>query len=491
MKIEFSSASTKSEAVCIFFPEISEGKKKNTEIATYKKWAKAMLSEAFAKKIETRMQSGDFSGKAKEVVQIFSDKNPEKKFFLIGTGSGKEALDIRKSAALAIKAVKKAKAQTAECILPKEMDFREIILGLGLGNYEFKVGKKEEGAVEVKKVTIVSNKKIAKGQYASEISLVESICLTRDMVNLPTNLMTPEILAERAKEIGKGLRNPVKVTVLDEKKIEKLNMGGLLNVARGAANRPKVVVFEYYGDKKSQEKLCLAGKGVCFDSGGYNLKPTSGILTMKMDMAGAATVCGIFDWIAKNKPKKNIIGIIGAVENMINGEAYRPGDIITMMNGQTCKITNTDAEGRLVLADCLHYMTTTHKPTRVMDFATLTGACIVALGNTITGLVTNDDAFVNDIQKSAKSVNEDVWQLPLNDFLRSKIKETECDIQNWTAGVSAGASMAGAFLENFVNDTPWVHADIAGTAYHDAGNELHPKGATGAMVETLVKYIEG
>jgi leucyl aminopeptidase len=230
---------------------------------------------------------------------------------------------------------------------------------------------------------------------------------------------------------------------------------------------------------------------VCFDSGGYNLKPTKHIEAMHSDMAGAATVMGIFHWLAATQPKVHVIGVLGAVENMVSGNAFKPGDIITLGNGQTCEITNTDAEGRLVLADCLHHVVTKYKPTKIIDFATLTGACVAALGYDITGLMTNDASFLKSVSHSAEKCDERVWELPIIPVFREKIKSEVADLQCWTAGVSAGASMAGAFLENFVQKTPWVHCDIAGTAYHEtSGDELSPRGATGVLVQTVCEWLK-
>lgn len=440
--------------------------------------------------IACRIKDEDFKGEKNEVLRVFlNESSSSQKIWLVGYGKDDKPLDIMKAAGVAVRQTKVSKPKKIGFVLPTNMDVHTVVKGALLGNYEFKVGDKSKqfSPTELK---IFTEQKITTKDLSSTISLAESMCFTRDLVNMPANLMKPDDVTLQAKNFTKGLRNPVKLTVLSKKQLAKLKMGGILAVGQGSVSDTKVLVFEYYGDKKNKETLALVGKGVCYDTGGYSLKPTSGMVDMKMDMAGSATVLGVFKWIAENRPAKNIIGVVGLVENMISGDAYLPGDIITLMNGQTCRITNTDAEGRLVLADCLHYVKTKYKPSKIIDFATLTGAVIRAIGENITGVFTNEEKFLAQFRQSASSVQEDTWQLPLNDEYRDCIKDTEADIVNWTDKVKAGSSMAAGFLSNFVGDTPWIHCDIAGTAYYDKGNQLQPGGASGVMVSSVVNLIQ-
>ncbi|PID70766.1 hypothetical protein CSB37_01625 [bacterium DOLZORAL124_38_8] len=458
-----------------------------------KKWNKSayadLLPANILNDIAEKIKNKHFEGKEKELLQIFP-ANETRNVFLVGTGNQDTKLDFRKVIGSAIRHAQNKKLTTLAFVLGKNMCAKCTTIASLLANYQFSRQTKHE-TVSIEAVQIVAQTDLKTSDVSEEIFLAESVNKTRDLVNAKANEITPEAFVAKAKELGKGLRNPLKVRVFDYKKLEKLKYGGILGVSQGSSTKPAMVVFEYFGGKKDEAPQALVGKGVCFDSGGYNLKPTGSIETMHCDMAGAANVFGVFNWIKETKPKINVVGVVGLVENMVSGTSYHPGDIITMANEQTCLITNTDAEGRLVLADCLHHAVETYKPARIMDFATLTGACIRALGDHITGLVTNDHKFLSEIKKSADVAQESVWELPLNKFFRSKIKDEVADLQNWTAGVNAGASMAGAFLENFVDSTPWVHFDIAGTAYHEKqGNELHPVGATGAIVPTVIEYLK-
>jgi leucyl aminopeptidase len=486
MEITVSSTLSVSNAVFVFLPE--ENKKNLNALFG------GLLPKSIEKEILARVGDKDFEGVLKEMLPLFLMEKvlkelKTKKFFLVGLGKGKDLLDHRKAAGLAIRQAKKLKAKKIVFILPKGMDTGRAINGGMLGNYEFKVGDTSK-RFSPEKLTIVTTEKINADTVKSQIALGKATLFTQELVNLPANIADPDYLVEKAKEIAKLSKKSVSVTLFDQKKLKKMGAGALLGVAQGAASNPHMVVLEYNGGNKKDKPLAFVGKGVCFDSGGYNIKPTGRMETMHQDMAGAATVLGIFHWLAETQPKQNFVGVIGLVENMVSHSSYRPGDIITAMNGQTIRITNTDAEGRLVLADCLHYCHTTHKPSAIIDFATLTGAAVVALGLEITAIMGNDKPLLKKIEKAAESGDEQVWELPITDFFREKIKDTEADLQNWTDGVQAGSSMAGAFLQNFVGETPWVHVDFAGTAYREStGNEISPKGGTGVMLRTMTEMI--
>ena len=479
MKLVLNEDLNKFEILFIILPEKNWEKLYGSEIKT-----------ALKKEIKQLFEDKLFSGKLNENINLCSKFSEISQIILVGAGKLEELDDIRKIAGTIIKKAKKLKKSKLAIQAPKNLDIKRIISGIILGNYKFKIGDKKDFFTP-KKVNIISNDKITKNMLKDEINLAESQNLIRDLVNLPSNLMTPSILEEEAKKISKGLKNPLKFKSLGEKEMLKLGMGSLLSVGQGSKEESKLIIFEYFGGDKKDAPIAFVGKGVCFDSGGYNVKPTGHIEDMKTDMAGAATVLGLFNWIKTAKPQKNIIGVMGVVENLINGEAFKPGDIITAMNGDTIEITNTDAEGRLVLADALYYVNTKYKPAKIIDMATLTGACIVALGNEITGIMGNNKKLIQTISKCAEKNDELVWELPITKLFRKKIKGEIADLVNWTAGVSAGSSMAGAFLENFVGKTPWLHIDMAGTAYNGKyGNAYTQKGATGVMLRTLKSFIQ-
>lgn len=432
--------------------------------------------------IKQLLKSKDFEGKASEVLPLL---HHVPRVFLVGTGKSSQK-ELQEAGVVAIKEAQKRKYKSVSFVLPEKMKVLEVLLGALLGAYNFKIGETETSCSSIELVTKQKDLDIKPTQ-----TLGEAVNYTRDLVNTPADRVHPQFLAAEAKAIAKKGGAKFKVQVLGEKEAKKFGMGGLLAVGQGSDREVQLIVLEYNGAKKSEPTTALVGKGVCFDTGGYNLKVGKGIDDMKMDMGGAASVLGTIRWLAENKPKCNVIGVIGAVENMISAKAYRPGDILTMMNGKTVEITNTDAEGRLVLADALHYTVMKLKPSRIIDLATLTGAVIVALGDNIAGVMGNDEKLLTEVQKAAETVGEETWELPITDFFREKTKGSISDLVNWTAGVNAGSSMAGAFLQNFVGETPWLHIDIAGTAFSSSASGVNPKGATGTMVRTLVELLNG
>lgn len=479
MNISFSATIKKHSSLCVLVPE------KNGKAPKY-----PLLSSDVKKEIEERIKKKHFEGKLGECLELKTSEKNIERVFIVGQGKEKEFNNIRKSAGNAIRKIKKYKIKDVALLGPEGQDLEKIISGVVLGSYEFKIGDLSERFMP-EKITILSSSSSGNPKdLEAVIALAQSTNFLRDLVNLPANLMTPSVLAEKSKEVAQKNKK-IKVTVLGEKEILKNKMGALYSVGLGSEEESKVIVLEYYGGAKDEAPVAFLGKGVTFDSGGYNLKPTNHIETMKCDMTGAATVLGLFDWVAQTSPSKNIIGVIGAVENMVSRNAYKPGDIITAMNGKTIEITNTDAEGRLVLADCLFYTATKYKPRFMMDIATLTGAVGVALGNEITGVMGNDPSLLKKVKSCAEKEEEWVWELPLIDFFKEKTKGSISDLVNWTAGVSAGSSMGAAFLQNFIQDTPWVHFDIGSTAFHDkSGDELSPKGATGVMLRTFTQIVK-
>lgn len=307
--------------------------------------------------------------------------------------------------------------------------------------------------------------------------------LTRDLVNRPPQEITPMGFAGRAEAIAAecGLR----VEVFDQNRLEQERMRSMLAVSQGSSQPPCMVVVEHDGGGPNGPRLALVGKGVTFDSGGLSLKPTDGMLTMKCDMAGAATVLGAMDAIARLKLPVNVVGYMGLVENMPGASAFKLGDILTARNGVTIEVLNTDAEGRLVLADVLSYAVDAGVD-RIVDLATLTGACVVALGEDVSGAFTNDQSWCDTLLASAKAAGEDVWQMPMWDSYEDLIKGDVGDIKN-TGGRWGGAITAARFLKHFVADKPWVHLDIAGPAFASSNKPHREGGATGHMVKTLVE----
>ncbi|NMA83571.1 MAG: leucyl aminopeptidase, partial [Epulopiscium sp.] len=281
----------------------------------------------------------------------------------------------------------------------------------------------------------------------------------------------------------------IQVEIYGRDQIEELGMEAFLAVTEGSAEEPQFIVMTWNGEPNSDKKMALVGKGLTFDSGGYSLKPSAGMETMNTDMAGAASVIGAMKALALSKVEKNVVGIIAACENLISGAAYKPGDIIGSMSGKTIEVLNTDAEGRLTLADALWYAVKEVKADEVIDIATLTGACVVALADINTGAITNNESLMNEVKNAAEIAGEPVWELPTNDDYKELIKGTFGDLKN-TGGRGAGTITAGLFLQEFVDDTPWVHLDIAGTSHLSTARGYLPKGATGVPVKTLYYLVK-
>ena len=352
-------------------------------------------------------------------------------------------------------------------------------------NYKFDkyLSKKKEEFLEVSYLT---DKKVPKLIEGYELAKISNI--VKDLVNEQAEVLNPKELANRATKLGKEFGFDVEI--LDEKKAQKLGMNAYLSVARAAYHRPNVIVMRYKGDGKSKYTYGLVGKGLTYDTGGLSLKPTDSMLTMRCDMGGAATMIGTMCAIAKMKIKKNVTCVVAACENSIGPNAYRPGDILTAMNGKTIEVTNTDAEGRLTLADALTYIVRKEKVNEVIDAATLTGAVMVALGEDVTGVFTNDDKMARRVIDASENWNEYFWQMPMFDIYKKNLKSPYADMQN--TGVRWGGSTnAAKFLEEFVDDTKWVHLDIAGTAWASGANPYYcQKGATGQVFRTVYSYIK-
>ena len=367
-----------------------------------------------------------------------------------------------------------------------------FLFGFLLKSYSFQKYKKSNQRFIVKNINIFTSKNIKLKNFRNLDNLLTSINYTKDLVSEPANVLNPVSYADRCLELKKiGL----KVKVLDKQKIEKIGMDSLLGVSQGSVNEPRVVIFEL-NLKKNKKPTILVGKGVTFDTGGISLKPASGMEEMITDMTGSAVVVGSMINAALNKIKKPLVGIIGLVENMPDGKAQRPGDIVKSLSGQTIEVLNTDAEGRLVLADILTYVQKKYQPMEIIDFATLTGAIMVALGTYKAGLFSNNDILANKIFKSGEITKENVWRLPLGEEYDKDINSSRADMQN--IGSRYGGSITAAqFLQRFIeNKTPWAHIDIAGVSWTkktgmSESSSLHSPGATAFGVRLIYQFLLG
>lgn len=309
----------------------------------------------------------------------------------------------------------------------------------------------------------------------------------RDLVAEPANVLTPAAFADHCQRLGEEVG--LEVDVLEQADLERLGMRALLGVSQGSANEPYVVVMNWKGGAEGEPPVALVGKGVCFDTGGISLKPSGGMEEMKWDMGGAAAVFGAMKAIAGRKAKANVVAVLGLVENMPSGTAQRPGDVVKAMSGTTIEVINTDAEGRLVLADALHYTVERFGPKAMVDMATLTGAVIVALGHEQAGLFANDDAIAQQLIAAGDAVGERVWRLPMGPDYAKHIKSEIADIKNTGRAREAGATAGAVFLQRFVGDVPWAHIDIAGVAWSKRDLPLSAKGATGFGIRLLDRFV--
>ncbi|MFV1959367.1 MAG: leucyl aminopeptidase, partial [Planctomycetota bacterium] len=364
--------------------------------------------------------------------------------------------------------------------------------GALVGLYRFENHKREKAKTAVDALTVlVPRGEVGRGQKGAERGLVlgEAVCFARDLGNEPGNEATPTFLAERARRLATDLDLGVKI--LDEEDMKRLGMGALLAVSRGSAEPPRLIVLTYEPERRgSIDTVAIVGKGLTFDSGGISIKPSAKMEDMKFDMCGGAAVLATMQAVARLEVPVRVVGLVPASENLSGAAAYKPGDILTAMNGTTIEVKNTDAEGRLILADALAYVSTKLKPRpkAVVDVATLTGACVVALGDQFAGLVSNDSGLAARIEEAGKASGDLVWRLPLVDGYRKKLESAYADASN-LGGPGAGAITAAAFLEKFVGRLRWAHIDIAGMAWTDKQSPPFTKGATGFGVRVMTRLL--
>lgn len=478
---------------------------KKTDCLVVAVWEKSgpatstLLDDTLAAVASSVFKAGDIKGKAGETLLVpVSSHGKTERLLLVGAGDAAkfDAKAYRKLARAAMQALKKTAARSALFTLPeltisnRDTAWAVTQLTLEAGNayysYDCTKSKKAEAAT-LKSISLsvpadASRKSLEEALRAGQaISL--GMSTTRELGNLPGNICTPSYLGEQATELAKRYSS-VKVKVLGEKQMEKLGMGSLLSVGRGSEQESRLIVIEYKGAGKADSRpYCLVGKGITFDTGGISLKPGAGMDEMKFDMCGAASVIGTLTAVAELALPINVVAVIAAAENMPSSVATKPGDVVTSMSGKTIEILNTDAEGRLVLCDALTY-TERFKPKAVIDIATLTGACVIALGNHATGLFSNNDDLADALLDAGKQTHDRAWHMPLWDDYQKQLDSNFADMAN-IGGREGGSITAACFLSRFAKKFPWAHLDIAGTAWKSGS----AKGATGRPVPLLVQYL--
>jgi leucyl aminopeptidase len=460
-----------------------------------------ILDDAIGGLISNVIQTEEFAAKEGETAyfHLSGDGLKVQRLLLIGCGDrdGYKAAQLTQMAGTAARFLRSKNAKSI-AIAPRadgdiEKVAQTVIVGAIMGLFEpdkYRTKDKEERELERIEVIVEgADEKALQGGAERGRIIGESINFTRDLANEPGGHLTPTILAERAKDVAKEFG--LSIDVLDQKQMEKLGMGSLLGVSRGSDEPPKLIVMKYEPSRSTangNELLALVGKGITFDSGGISLKPGENMELMKYDMTGAATVIGAMRAISQLKPSVPVLGVAPCSENLPSGKATKPGDVLTAMTGKTIEVINTDAEGRLVLADALAYAKQLGA-TRIIDMATLTGAVSIALGDVNTAILGTDQALIDEVIDAGREVGEKFWQLPLDKEYSNQIKSDIADIKN-VGGKKAGTITAAAFLKEFTGETPWAHLDIAGTAWGDPATPYRSKGPTGIAVRTLVEFVE-
>ncbi len=367
----------------------------------------------------------------------------------------------------------------------------QIIEGVKMALFKFDKFKAEKADQSPDLTVIVSRSNKNSKTIKTAQVVADGAIFTKSIANMPPNECTPTTLANFAKTISK--KNKMKCTVISKPELKKKGFGGITAVGQGSKNEPKLIIMEHKRGPRNEKPIVLVGKAVTFDTGGISLKSGANMDEMKFDKCGGCTVLGIMKAVSELRLPINIIGIVPSVENMPGGESYRPGDIIKLYSGKTAEILNTDAEGRLILADALAYGEKHYSPKTIIDFATLTGACIIALGTNVAGMVSNNEKLANKIRDASKRTTEEVWELPLNQDYMDQIKSEVADMKNTGIGRAAGTITAAAFLRNAIEDTPWTHIDIAGVAWTQTATKeksYNPKGATGFGVRLILDYLQ-
>lgn len=480
----------KSDVVFVF---VTKGDEKNPPVPAFFK----SLDKKLAQTLSDQLKSEKFKGDADESKTFFVKGQLASSYLVIvGLGDNKKiTLETLRKAGAKIQAIangnkaKQAGIEIDTAVFGK-FSYNEVAQalteGAALSAYQFTRYKKAKESTLEKIIFHTAksqHKKQAEAGAERAQILSEAVCLARDLVNSSGADVTPKVLADTAEKCS-----GVKVKIHDLAAIKKLKMGAFLSVAHGSTVNPPYFIEMHYKPKSAKKKVALIGKGVTFDSGGYSLKPAKSMENMKDDMAAAAAVIAFMSVIHKLKPNVEVSAYVAATENMIDGGAQRPGDVCTAMNGKTIEVLNTDAEGRLTLADALHYAAQ-DKPDYMIDMATLTGACLVSLGLLYSGIMGNDQKLINALIDSGKSAGENIWHLPLPEEYKPQLKSDIADFKN-IGGAYGGTLTAGLFLQEFVGETKWAHIDIAGPSFTESPLPYTPKGGSGVMVRTLAHFLD-
>ena len=447
--------------------------------------------------VSEMLGTDEMRGKQNDTVYIYRPGNIRaERLLLVGAGKREEfSLDtIRKVTGSAARFLRSKGARSMAILRRSQLDIgnsaQAAVEGVLLGLFEpdmYKTESKEERRID-ELILVAANSGsedvLAQGVERGRI-IGEAVNFARELSNEPSSTLTPTELAERAKETA--TRFGLDIDVLDEARMKELGMGALLGVARGSDEPAKMIVLRHNGNEGDSNTIAIVGKGITFDSGGISIKPAEGMEKMKYDMSGAAATLAAMRAIAQLKPRANVIGLMPTTENMPSGRAYKPGDVLRAMSGKTIEVINTDAEGRLILADAISYARKLGA-TKIIDLATLTGAVSIALGTINVAILGNDQSFIDEVRGAAREVGERFWQLPMDRDYRDMIKSDIADIKN-SAGRNAGTITAAYFLREFAEDTPWVHLDIAGTAWENDRKPYMSKGPTGVAIRTLINYV--
>ncbi|MBX3237607.1 MAG: leucyl aminopeptidase [Nitrospiraceae bacterium] len=464
----------------------------------------AAIDKQLAGHLTELVRRGEFEGKSGELLLVHTqDKAPVKRLILAGLGKKKDLrLDaVRQALGAAVKRVRLAKVTAFAVAMPSDaprgaspLDLAQTMAeGAILGSYQFTAYRSENGAKpsEVERMTIYSSQRVQQRQLVEGIrrgvAAAEATIFVRDLCNHPSNVMTPSRIATEAKAVAK--ESGVTVKILEQKDMEQLGMGALLGVARGSHEPPKFIILEYKGEKakKTEQPVVLVGKTITFDTGGISLKPSENMEQMKADMTGGAEVMATMRAAARLKLPLHLISILPVAENMPGGRAMKPGDVVKTLSGKTVEVQNTDAEGRLILSDALAYATR-YKPAALIDIATLTGACVVALGQFAIGMFGTNDRLKESVRKAGLRAGERVWEMPLWDEYFEQLRSDVADMRN-IGGRGGGMITAALFLSKFVGDCPWIHLDIASTDWSERERAYIPKGPTGIGTRLLIQFL--
>ncbi|WP_274307829.1 leucyl aminopeptidase [Solibacillus daqui] len=461
------------------------------------------FSEFYGETVDAWLRAGEIITDAKKITKLpyAGSQASLKRIYFVGLGERKNltANELREVFAAVGKELKAAKignvALWVESFTTDSLEEAEVAYlageGLNLGFYSVQNYKTSSNEVDVyfDQIQFVTEAAMDDVVANFEVGKIyaDAVNEARTLINLPPNLLTATDLANYATELAN--QYDLEIEVLNKAQIEELGMGGILAVNKGSVEEPRLITIKYQGKQKWEDVIGFVGKGVTYDTGGYSLKPREGMVGMKGDMGGAAAVLGAMRIIGETRPKQNVVAVIGSTDNMVSGEAFKPDDVITMYNGKTVEVLNTDAEGRLVLADATTYAKQ-QGADYLIDVATLTGGVIVALGKDKTGALTNDEEFFEEFMGAAIETGEFVWRLPLTESDKKRIRKSDVADLNNSPGRDGHMIFGGGFVGEFAENTPWIHLDIAGTSDADAPHVLGPKGGTGVMVRTLATLVE-